>query len=48
MNTKSISIRREIYEELLKIQTELAISVGFKVSVADAIQYLINHYQRTK
>lgn len=48
MNTKSISIRREVYEELLKIQTELIGSVGFKVSVADTIQYLINHYQRTK
>jgi predicted CopG family antitoxin len=45
--TKSISVRREVFESLQALQQRLTQEIGLKISMADAIQYLINHYEKT-
>ena len=45
--TKSMSLRKDVFEALIEIQKKLSAEFGFKVSAADAVQFLINHYEKT-
>lgn len=45
--TKSMSLRKEVFDSLLELQKKLSDEFGFKVSAADTVQFLINHYEKT-
>jgi len=45
---KNISVRPDVLKRLREIQMEVSQAIGFKASIADVIQYLINTYERTK
>ena len=45
---KNISVRPDVLKRLREIQMEVSQAIGFKASIADVIQYLINSYERNK
>ena len=45
--TKSMSLRKEVFDSLMELQKKLNDEFGFKVSAADVVQFLINYYEKT-